>query len=181
MIDNGEPSPVSGLLSVSYSNSIGTLRGSARQRYASSRHGARSARAKWRFAASACSPVKRSSRGSQVKVRPLKKRVAMTPIWHTVTERWPTPAWQIDRGIFENFLGEEVVRRDVRFIDGATVKRVDLDANAGPLELVGDFVGVLAVAFGDRNHHRLHWRKPDRERPGVVLNQDTEEALNRSV
>ena len=33
----------------------------------------------------------------------------------------PTPAWQIDRGIFENFLGEEAVRRGVRFIDGATV------------------------------------------------------------
>ena len=38
-----------------------------------------------------------------------------------------TPAWQIDRGIFENFLAEEAVRRGIRFDDGTTVKRIDLD------------------------------------------------------
>jgi len=42
-----------------------------------------------------------------------------------------TPAWQIDRGIFENFLAEEAVRRGVRFDDSAMVKRIDLDANEG--------------------------------------------------
>lgn len=42
-----------------------------------------------------------------------------------------TPAWQIDRGIFENFLAEEAVRRGVRFDDATTVKRIDLDAKAG--------------------------------------------------
>jgi len=35
-------------------------------------------------------------------------------------------SWQIDRGIFENFLGEEATRRGVRFIDDAVVRGVDL-------------------------------------------------------
>ena len=33
------------------------------------------------------------------------------------------PSYQIDRGIFENFLGEEAQRRGVRFVDGAPVRR----------------------------------------------------------
>ncbi|MDM0067312.1 NAD(P)/FAD-dependent oxidoreductase [Variovorax sp. J31P207] len=42
------------------------------------------------------------------------------------------PSYQIDRGIFENFLAEEAARQGVRFIDGATVRRIDLadDASA---------------------------------------------------
>lgn len=43
----------------------------------------------------------------------------------------PTPAWQLDRGIFENFLAEEVVRRGVRFEDETRVTRIELDAEAG--------------------------------------------------
>ncbi len=38
----------------------------------------------------------------------------------------PVGSWQIDRGIFENFLGEEVQRRGMRFVDGATIRIVDL-------------------------------------------------------
>ncbi|MEO7853513.1 MAG: NAD(P)/FAD-dependent oxidoreductase [Rubrivivax sp.] len=37
----------------------------------------------------------------------------------------PVPSYQIDRGRFENFLGHEAQRRGVRFIDDATVNRVD--------------------------------------------------------
>ncbi|MEO8936771.1 MAG: NAD(P)/FAD-dependent oxidoreductase [Burkholderiaceae bacterium] len=37
-----------------------------------------------------------------------------------------TPSWQIDRGIFENFLGEEAVRRGARYDTGAVVKRIEL-------------------------------------------------------
>lgn len=40
------------------------------------------------------------------------------------------PSYQIDRGIFENYLGEEARRRGVRFVDGAAVRRVEL-AEAG--------------------------------------------------
>ena len=37
-----------------------------------------------------------------------------------------TPSYQIDRGIFENFLGREALRRGVQFVDNAMVRRVDL-------------------------------------------------------
>ena len=43
-----------------------------------------------------------------------------------VREVLPTPTWQIDRGIFENFLGEEARRRGVRFLDGAVVRGFEL-------------------------------------------------------
>jgi len=36
------------------------------------------------------------------------------------------PSYQLDRGIFENFLGEEAMRRGIRFVDGAMVRQVDL-------------------------------------------------------
>jgi flavin-dependent dehydrogenase len=38
----------------------------------------------------------------------------------------PAPSYQIDRGIFENFLGEEARRRGIDFRDGTTVKGFDL-------------------------------------------------------
>jgi flavin-dependent dehydrogenase len=38
----------------------------------------------------------------------------------------PVPTWQIDRGIFENFLGEEVLRRGIDFRDGAVVRDFDV-------------------------------------------------------
>jgi flavin-dependent dehydrogenase len=43
------------------------------------------------------------------------------------------PSWQIDRGIFENFLGEEVQRRGMRFVDSSLIREVRLaDSNPGP-------------------------------------------------
>jgi flavin-dependent dehydrogenase len=38
----------------------------------------------------------------------------------------PTPSWQIDRGRFENFLGDEARRLGVRFHDGATVRGIEM-------------------------------------------------------
>ena len=38
----------------------------------------------------------------------------------------PTPTWQIDRGVFENFLGDEVRRRNIDFRDGVVVRGFDL-------------------------------------------------------
>jgi flavin-dependent dehydrogenase len=43
-----------------------------------------------------------------------------------VSKILPTPSWQIDRGRFENFLGEEARRRGIRFLDGATVRRLEM-------------------------------------------------------
>lgn len=40
------------------------------------------------------------------------------------------PSYQIDRGLFENFLAAEAERRGIRFLEGATVRQVDL-AEAG--------------------------------------------------
>jgi flavin-dependent dehydrogenase len=44
----------------------------------------------------------------------------------------PTGSWQIDRGIFENFLGHEVQRRGVHFVSGATVRTVQLAEEGSP-------------------------------------------------
>ena len=40
-----------------------------------------------------------------------------------------TPTYQLDRGIFENFLGEHTRSLGVQFVDGATVRSFDLGAN----------------------------------------------------
>jgi flavin-dependent dehydrogenase len=40
-----------------------------------------------------------------------------------------TPSYQLDRGIFENFLGEHVRSLGVQFLDGATVRGCDLGTN----------------------------------------------------
>jgi flavin-dependent dehydrogenase len=52
----------------------------------------------------------------------------------------PVPSYQIDRGIFENYLAEEAARRGVRFVDGATVQRITLSEDGDAL-------------------HRLEWSK----------------------
>jgi len=41
----------------------------------------------------------------------------------------PVPSYQLDRGIFETFLGEEARRRGIDFRDGATVKGFDVGEN----------------------------------------------------
>ena len=40
-------------------------------------------------------------------------------------------SYQLDRGIFENFLGEEAARRGVSFVAGATVRDIELAADGG--------------------------------------------------
>jgi flavin-dependent dehydrogenase len=41
----------------------------------------------------------------------------------------PTPTYQIDRGLFENFLGSEARRQGVAFVDQATVRGIDLGSD----------------------------------------------------
>lgn len=43
----------------------------------------------------------------------------------------PVSSYQIDRGLFENFLAEEAQRRGVRFIDGAVIREVQLGEAGG--------------------------------------------------
>jgi len=49
-----------------------------------------------------------------------------------------TPSWQIDRGLFENFLAEEAVRRGARFDDSTSVRRIDLDVSGHVVEVEKD-------------------------------------------
>ena len=52
------------------------------------------------------------------------------------------PSYQLDRGIFENFLGLEAQRRGIRFIDGAMVRSVELSADDQPHRLSFEHAGA---------------------------------------
>jgi len=52
------------------------------------------------------------------------------------------PSWQLDRGILENFLAEEAVRRGVRVLCGATVRDVALADDGGEHAVVFRHDGV---------------------------------------
>ncbi|PJJ96720.1 halogenase [Lysobacteraceae bacterium NML91-0213] len=43
-----------------------------------------------------------------------------------VSQLLPTPSWQIDRGRFENFLGERARAAGIEFLDGAVVRALDM-------------------------------------------------------
>ena len=49
-----------------------------------------------------------------------------------VSHALPVASWQIDRGIFENFLAEEAQRRGVRFVDRAMVRKLHMSTDATP-------------------------------------------------
>lgn len=53
-----------------------------------------------------------------------------------VSQLLPTPSWQIDRGRFENFLGERARAAGVEFRDGCTVRSLEL-AEGGDDHVVG--------------------------------------------
>src|SRR5690348_5449257 len=53
-----------------------------------------------------------------------------------VSRLLPTPSWQLDRGRFENFLGERAVELGVDFRHGAVVRAIDL-AEGGGMHRVG--------------------------------------------
>ena len=57
---------------------------------------------------------------------------------------------------------------------------VDLDAIALRCEAVVKRGRVLPVPLADWDHPRLHRRDPERERAGVVLDEDPDEALERA-
>lgn len=58
----------------------------------------------------------------------------------------PTPSWQIDRGRFENFLGEEARRLGVRFHDGAVVRAIELSENDDDHRVRWERDGAVAEA-----------------------------------
>jgi len=68
----------------------------------------------------------------------------------------PVPSYQIDRGLFENFLAEEAQRRGVRFVDAAIIREATLGQRGAPhtvrWERQGEAAGDAAVEMaGNRN------------------------------
>ena len=61
-----------------------------------------------------------------------------------VSRSMPVPSWQIDRGIFENFLGEEARARGIHFTDGATVRSLRLSDDGSPHSVVWQRDGEAA-------------------------------------
>ncbi len=53
------------------------------------------------------------------------------------------PSYQIDRGIFENFLGLEAQRRGIHFVDSAIVRGIDLSEGTAPHRLSYEVAGAL--------------------------------------
>jgi 2-polyprenyl-6-methoxyphenol hydroxylase-like FAD-dependent oxidoreductase len=45
-----------------------------------------------------------------------------------ISRVFPTPTWQLERGTFENFLGHEVARCGIEFMQGATVRSIETGA-----------------------------------------------------
>ena len=66
------------------------------------------------------------------------------------------PTYQIDRGIFENFLGGEARRRGVRFLDGARVSGVDLALPAPLAPLATDVANRVTNRTDQGHSHGLH-------------------------
>lgn len=60
------------------------------------------------------------------------------------------PSWQLDRGLFENFLAEEAQRLGVAFVDGTLVRRLELGSGGGEHR--------IAWTAGDAAHEvRARW------------------------
>ena len=62
----------------------------------------------------------------------------------------PTPTWQLDRGILENHLGECVRALGIAFLDGATVRGVDLGEG-------DDLHTVRASVAGEDRSFKARW------------------------
>ena len=78
-----------------------------------------------------------------------------------VSQVMPTPTWQIDRGVFENHLGERARERGVTFIDGATVRTIEFGA--------GDEAHrVRATVGGEERHFTARWVVDASGRAGLV-------------
>ena len=72
-----------------------------------------------------------------------------------VSQLLPTPSWQLDRGRFENFLGEQARALGVEFRDGAVVRGVEL--GSGDARARGD---VRARRQRSARWPRAGWSMP---------------------
>lgn len=60
-----------------------------------------------------------------------------------VSRLFPTPSWQLDRGRFENFLGERAVARGVDFRHGAVVRSIELSSDDGAHTVGFEHAGAM--------------------------------------
>src|SRR3954454_10818887 len=60
------------------------------------------------------------------------------------------------------------------------VPEVERDSQAGLLQALGDAAGIIVALGNDRRDHRLDRRQPEREAAGMMLDQDSDEALERA-
>jgi flavin-dependent dehydrogenase len=67
-----------------------------------------------------------------------------------------TPSWQIDRGIFENFLSEEAQRRGVHVEHGTAVRQIELDRDRGHTVEV-EHLGSSEARPGRKETIRARW------------------------
>ena len=72
-----------------------------------------------------------------------------------------TPTWQLDRGIFENFLGEHARSLGVRFLDGAVVRSFELGK-------AGEPHGVRYEADGEMHSVEARWLIDAAGRAGLI-------------
>jgi flavin-dependent dehydrogenase len=75
-----------------------------------------------------------------------------------ISRVFPTPTWQIERGAFENFLGHEVERRGIEFLQGTTVRAIETGAPHNVRAARGDQTGV----------HRARWLIDASGRAGLL-------------
>ena len=61
------------------------------------------------------------------------------------------------------------------------IASIHFDAYSRPPQLGSDIFRVRRMPLCNRDHHHLHRREPDRERTRVVLDENAEEALDRSI
>ncbi|HET7161425.1 MAG TPA: tryptophan 7-halogenase [Rhodanobacteraceae bacterium] len=78
-----------------------------------------------------------------------------------ISRVFPTPTWQLERGTFENFLGREVERHGIEFMQGVTVRAIE----------TGTPHVVHAAHGGDTRVHRARWLVDASGRAGLLRRQ----------
>jgi len=76
----------------------------------------------------------------------------------------PTPSWQLDRGVFENFLGERARERGITFEDGCTVRAIVLGSGDTSHE-------VRCERGGETRTLRARWLIDASGRAGLLKRQ----------
>ena len=77
-----------------------------------------------------------------------------------ISRAFPTPSWQIDRGIFENFLGERARDNGVDFEPGVSARSIELGTN-----------GATHTVHTSDGEHRARWLIDASGRAGLLRRQ----------